>query len=154
MDKDNLYLYALRELTRSAQSRKEMAIKLSRRAENKSVVAEIINDLVSQGYLNEKNLAEDFVVRGKEMRLAARRLLKWEMHQKGLSEQLAEETLNEHFPEEAELEVARTFAERKMRFNLDLPLDKRLRRLADALGRRGFSGEIIGQIIREYQRDS
>lgn len=148
-DPDQARDLALRLLARRSLTRHELENALRRRKVAAGLARRLTAECVKAGYLDEKAIAEDHIRRGREYRLVGRFLLKYELTRRGLPETLVETVLNRLYPESAESEVARTFAERKLRSLKELPHDRAAARLGGALDRRGFGSAIISGIIHE-----
>ncbi len=149
LDAGELRSIALRLLSRRPLTARELNARLRRRGGNPGHVSGIVKELALKGYIDEAAIAEDCVRRGREDRLVGRFLLRFELIRRGLPEELVEKTLDEGYPETEEYPVAKRFAENKLRIMGELPSDKRYRRIAGALGRRGFTAETVAKVMRE-----
>lgn len=135
---------------------RELLNRLNKKHGNVQEATAVVNDLKREGYLDDSEVARDHIQKGMRNRLAGRFLLKNELRERGVEQDILDRLLAEEYPENSEIEIARKFSQRKLRGYGDLPLEKVKRRLAGSLGRRGFSGETIGLIIRgldEYTLD-
>lgn len=137
------YMQALRFLDYRPRSRAEVR----RNLEKHSVPAEVINDVFKRlersGLVNDERFAQDWVENRSEFRPRSRRALAYELHQRGLDElaiNKALEGLNEEtMAYQAALRQARRFE--------GLPLRDFNNKLGSFLARRGFSYEIIKQVV-------
>lgn len=75
------------------------------------------------------------------------RLLRLELRQKKIPEKIIEKALNSEA--ENDQKLAQKIALRKLKNLKHLPLEKRQRRLAGFLARRGFDWQIISQILKK-----
>ncbi len=147
-NKEQLRQSALKMLTRRSLTVKELTERLRRKGAGKAVAGEIAFDFLKSGYIDEKAIVEDHIKRGREAKLVGRFLLSYELRQRGINAEMVDELLSKLYPENDELEIARQFAARKMSGMQDLPPDKRERRLAGSLQRRGFQQDTIAAIMR------
>ena len=138
-------------VSRRALTRKELIFRLTRKGASAESAAQIADDFTALGYINDALVAEDFTRHGRENRLVGRILLQHEMRQKGIASELIDTTLDEAYPIGAEISAAHRFAERKLRLIRNDPPMKQIRKMADALNRRGFSGGTIEAVIRKME---
>ena len=149
LDGDELRRLALRWISRQPLTAFELKTRLYRRGGDPGQVSGMVQDFIEAGYIDEAAIAEDAVRRGREVRLVGRFLLKYELFKHGLDEELVNKTLDEGYPEREEGVVARRFAQKSLKTMQKQPSDKRYRRIAGALDRRGFKTETIAQVMRE-----
>jgi regulatory protein len=141
-------LVATRQLAFRARSTAELRKSLADRGFGDEAIAEVIERFLELGYLNDAEFARRWIANRDQIAPRGSRLLRQELRQKGISADLADETLAE--AELDDLETARRLAERRMDRLRDLSPDKARQRLAGYLERRGFSHEIVRKIDREF----
>ncbi len=137
-------------LARRALTHRELMDRLVRKGAGGDTAQAVVDELARLGYVNDAEITEDHIRRAREDRLLGRALVKFELaYKRGVDQELIDRAMAEFYPEESEFEVARRFATRKSTHDRDLPEVKRVRRLAGALERRGFPGEIVARLVRE-----
>lgn len=140
---------ALRMLARRALTRRELTARLKRKGFSAGAVRDAVQEIVAEGYIDEIGIAEDAVRHGRDERLVGRFLIRYELVSRGIREDVVEKILDRDYPAEVEADKARLFAERKVNSLKGLKPDKSavVRRVAGALERRGFRGDVIGEVI-------
>ena len=144
-------LAALKLLARRALTTRELVKKLILKGIPFEEAKATAIELERQGYIDDRAIIEDFIRRGRETRLVGRFMLRFELQQRGVDQNLVEEQLEKLYPEKDEIAIAREFASRKLKSMSGLPVEKRLRRLGGALQRRGFSHEHIARVMLELE---
>lgn len=143
---------ALRLLTVRARSRSELQAALARRKVPAAAADEVLDRFSDVGLIDDAAFARAWVESGTR-RMRGRRALAQELGKKGVEPELIAEALAEREPD-AELQVAREFAEKKARTTAGLDYQTRFRRLSGALARRGFSTDIVLRVVREVLREA
>ena len=145
---EQLYLSALKALTRRPYSVCELEKKLLQSCTDTDVVNRAIERLRAAGYLDDRKFAETFIQSRLRRKAYGRARIERELRLRGLNPKLVREELEKAYPAEAELEPLQHALERKLR-SLRLPMDaKTLSRLYNHLLRRGFPGEAIRLELR------
>ncbi len=138
-------------LSRRSLTCDELRGNLLKKGFKESEIDELMAELVEDNYIDEQAIVEDHVKRSRDFRLAGRRLIRYELKRRGIDEKLIDDVLNRDYPQDIEYDIAHAFAARKVKtFGAIEPIKKK-RRLAGALSRRGFAGEIIGRIIENFE---
>ncbi|MGI6011448.1 MAG: regulatory protein RecX [Ruminococcus sp.] len=142
--------YAMNLLIKRDRTEKELRDKLRDAGYCKKTAETAVAYVKSYGYIDDRRYAVHFLEggRGKEsIRNLSRKLL-----QKGVSRDTLEEILETYQWEEDTSAVVRRLIEKRMKTG-KLEDEKALRNMAAYLGRRGFSGEEIWPILKEYTAD-
>ena len=84
---------ALNILSRSALTAKELSTRLRKRKAQTAEIENVLNYCLKSGYIDERAIAEDYVRRGKKVRLIGRFLLKCELIRKGIPESITQEII-------------------------------------------------------------
>ena len=108
-------------------------------------VARVMEVLTRYDFVSDERFAERYVS-GRSSRYGRSRILR-ELRQKGVSEDTAKEALDD-LPQEDEREAALRQA-RKLCARRDLSDPDERRKTAAALARRGFSWDIVSDVLRE-----
>lgn len=138
----------LRRLTLAARTRAELAEGLVERGFEIEVIDRILDRFEEVGLVDDAAFAEAWVTSRHRTRGAARAVLRQELRNKGVDDELAESALATITPED-ELSRARALIERKL---VSLRCDDReqsARRLVAYLRRRGYGGSIAFTVVSE-----
>ncbi|MGB3699251.1 MAG: regulatory protein RecX [Gordonia sp. (in: high G+C Gram-positive bacteria)] len=144
---------ALRLLGTRARSRAEMRQRLEARGFEPDDVDKTMARLDEWKLLDDTEFAAEWV-RSRHAGSARGRLaLKRELRTKGIDEEVAAQALAQIDPD-GEREIAVRLAEKKLNVSGELLRDREVhakayRRLAGALGRRGFPPDLIGSVVKE-----
>lgn len=136
--------YAYRQLARRAYSKHELTEKMRALGFTEAAVAQTIERLLVQGYLNDAQLAGDYVERLRNRGFGCERI-RIKLLQKGVPAETVEEVLFAEGPI-LEVEQARRFL--ASRFSLDaLKQPKIAARAFRLLLNRGYSQDVVEQIF-------
>jgi len=108
------------------------------------VVAEIVETLRRQGYLDDRRLAAGFMRYAAKHRPGGPHLARRKLRKAGVSEEIIEAEIREALPPERERELAEALARKKLRGATDRI--KAVRRVHGFLARRGFSESVVSAI--------
>jgi regulatory protein len=143
-----LYVSALRALTRRPFPIRELEQKLLQSCPDAETVNQIIERLKSAGYLDDRKFCESYIQSRLQRKAYGRARIERELRARGLNPKLVSEELEKAYPAEAELAPLQSALERKLR-SLPPPMDaKKLSRLYNHLLRRGFPGGAIRLELR------
>ncbi len=149
-DVEGAYHVAMKLLAARARSVQEMLRRLRDRGHNPSAAAEAVARLEAKGLLNDREYARNFVrVRSGKGHGASRLIT--DLLARGVDKRLAEQAVFEILEAEEidPIEQARALVEKRALQLGDLPPVKKRRRLLAYLGRRGYRGYEIDQLVRE-----
>lgn len=138
----------LRLLTGTARTRKQLADALRKRDIPEDVADEVLTRFEEVGLINDGAFAGAWVESRHHGRGLARRALAQELRTKGVDPTLIEEAVGQLDSEQEEA-TARELVARKLRSTRGLDRDKRLRRLAGMLARKGYSEGLALRIVRQ-----
>lgn len=142
---------AMRLLAVRPRSNKEIADRLHQAKFPDKVIDWVIPELERVGLLNDLEFAKMFARSRMITKPVGEFLLRRELAQKGLSEEQIEAGVEEAYAETDELKVARNIATRRKKRYSALDEVKAKKRLSDFLIRRGFSWEIVKDIIGNWE---
>ena len=137
------YMQALRFLDYRPRSRAELRKNLEKHAIPTDVITDVFKRLERSGLVNDERFAQDWVENRSEFRPRSRRALAFELHQRGLDDSAIEKAL-EGLNEEA---LAYQAAAKQARRFEGLQLRDFSNKLGSFLARRGFSYEVIKQVV-------
>ena len=127
----------------------EIRVKLREKNFSEDAVEKAVKDLVRVGLLNDRQFAGSFVRTRLVQKPCGPRLLKQQLSQKGIDEQIIDCVIHEEFAEINESEMVFKLAEKQKRKPGEDPR-KAARRLSGFLLRRGFSWDAIKPVIDDY----
>jgi len=144
---------ALRLLEYRARSRAEIARRLRKADFPEDILEDVLARLESLGLIDDAQFSQDWVnhrVSGKKM---GKRRIQYELRQKGISTEVAEEALSS-IDSDVEYETAKEAARR--RWTKDAGADERTKRqrLASFLQRQGFDWEIIKRVTNDLTTEA
>ena len=136
-----------------ARTTKQVRERLLKEGFGEDVVGEVIGRLEELGLLDDREFARAWVEGRLRLRPRWRRALKEELLRKGISEDVAEEALDEELSEVDEARLAEGLLRRAEGRYRNLEPDKALRRMRDFLLRRGFSWEAVKEVTRKLRKE-
>nr|BBJ50287.1 hypothetical protein SAVMC3_29160 [Streptomyces avermitilis] len=138
----------LRLLTGTPRTRKQLADALRKREIPEDVADEVLSRFEEVGLINDSAFADAWVESRHHGRGLARRALARELRTKGVDSTLIDEAVGQLDSEQEEA-TARELVARKLRSTRGLDRDKRLRRLAGMLARKGYSEGMALRVVRQ-----
>ncbi|MEU2059976.1 recombination regulator RecX [Streptomyces sp. NPDC013455] len=138
----------LRLLTGTPRTRKQLADALRKREIPEEVAEEVLSRFEEVGLIDDGAFADAWVESRHHGRGLARRALARELRTKGVDSALIEDAVAQLDPEQEEA-TARELVARKLRATRGLDRDKRLRRLAGMLARKGYSEGLALRVVRQ-----
>ncbi|MFE2889101.1 recombination regulator RecX [Streptomyces sp. NPDC059272] len=138
----------LRLLTGNPRTRKQLADALRKREIPDEVADEVLSRFEEVGLINDGAFADAWVESRHRGRGLARRALSQELRTKGIDSTLIDEAVSQLDSEQEET-TARELVDRKLRSTRGLDRDKRLRRLAGMLARKGYSQGMALRVVRQ-----
>lgn len=138
----------LRLLTGQPRTRKQLADALRKREIPDEVADEVLSRFEEVGLINDGAFAEAWVESRHHGRGLARRALAMELRTKGVDNELIDTAVGQ-LDSDQEEETARELVARKLRSTRGLDRDKRLRRLAGMLARKGYPQGMALRVVRQ-----
>jgi regulatory protein len=137
----------LRLLTGTPRTRKQLADALRKREIPDEAAEEVLSRFEEVGLINDSAFADAWVESRHHGRGLARRALAQELRTKGVESTLIDAAVAQ-LDSEQEVETARELVARKLRSTRGLDRDKRLRRLAGMLARKGYPEGMALRVVR------
>lgn len=141
--------YALKVSNLRPRSVEELKEKLRAKGFAQEVIDGVVSEFAKKGILNDSKFSKLWV----ESRMASNPkgafLLKRELKEKGVKDEVIDQTIKESAGEHSEYEVVKTLAESRMTALKDLDAAAIKRRLFGYLRRRGFAVETIISVMNE-----
>ncbi|MFD8393163.1 recombination regulator RecX [Streptomyces sp. NPDC059680] len=138
----------LRLLTGTPRTRKQLADALRKREIPEDVAEEVLSRFEEVGLIDDSAFADAWVESRHHGRGLARRALAQELRTKGVDPTLIDEAVSQLDSEQEET-TARELVARKLRATRGLDRDKRLRRLAGMLARKGYPEGMALRVVRQ-----
>ncbi|MET8974748.1 recombination regulator RecX [Streptomyces sp. NPDC004539] len=138
----------LRLLTGAPRTRKQLADALRKREIPDDVAEEVLSRFEEVGLIDDGAFADAWVESRHHGRGLARRALARELRTKGVDSTLIDEAVSQLDSEQEET-TARELVARKLRATRGLDRDKRVRRLAGMLARKGYAEGMALRIVRQ-----
>ena len=138
---------ALRLLTVRARSRGELRAELVKRGADEDIAEQVVERFTEVGLLNDEDFAQQWVQQRRRSKSLSRSMLRRELAEKGVSDEVIEFALVDL--EDSEAETALEFARLRVRTMSGLDRDRIMRRLAGQLARRGFSPGIVQRSVMQ-----
>ena len=133
-------------LSKKPYSRKELSDKLRKSGYDEAIVYEVSRELESLGYINDSDYAALFLEHGMS-KMWGKKKIQYEMKQKGLSDEIINETLSSLCDDDAEDEMTHTILTRYR--GEDLTDIKTKARITRYFASRGFDFALIDKAIRK-----
>lgn len=133
-----------------ARTEKEIRDRLKKKGFSKKITDEVISDLKRLDLVNDYQFALSWIGDRLDHKPRGEKLLRIELYRFGIKKELIEKALEEVYPKKNEKEIAKGLIEkRKKRYeNLEERLAKK--RMADYLLRRGFSYEVVKEVLGSF----
>ncbi|GAA2625340.1 recombination regulator RecX [Streptomyces axinellae] len=138
----------LRLLTGTPRTRQQLADALRKREVPEEAAEQVLARLEEVGLIDDGAFAAAWVESRHHSRGLARGALARELRTKGVESTVIDEAVGQ-LDSEREQETARALVERKLRSTRGLERDKRLRRLAGMLARKGYSEGLALSVVRQ-----
>lgn len=138
----------LRLLTGTPRTRKQLADALEKREVPEDVAEEVLSRFEDVGLIDDAAFAGAWVESRHHGRGLARRALARELRTKGVEATLIDEAVGQLDSDQEEA-TARELVARKLRTTRGLDRDKRLRRLAGMLARKGYGEGMALRVVKQ-----
>ncbi|MCX4789830.1 MULTISPECIES: recombination regulator RecX [unclassified Streptomyces] len=138
----------LRLLTGTPRTRKQLADALRKREIPDEAAEEVLSRFEDVGLIDDAAFADAWVESRHHGRGLARRALVRELRTKGVDSAVIDEAVGQLDSDQEEM-TARELVERKLRSTRGMDRDKRLRRLAGMLARKGYGDGMALRVVRQ-----
>ena len=150
MDKNQAVKFAIKLLSIRKRSVFEMRDRLKRKEFEDDVIDEVIKELFEYKYLNDEEFAEAYINDRINFNPRGSFLVKKELREKGIAENIVDQKIKELFPEKKEMELAREAAKKKMgTLNKDLERNKVYQKVGSYLQAKGYASYIIREVLED-----
>jgi regulatory protein len=138
----------LRQLSYSARTRAQLATAMRRRGIEDGIAADILSRFETVGLVDDKAFAAAWVDSRHRGRGVGPRKLADELRRRGVDQKLTAESLSAITPEE-ERATALALVEVRLPATRGQPTHRRARRLTGILARKGYSPQVVYDVVRE-----
>ena len=153
--KNQAVKFAIKLLGIRKRSVFEMRNRLKRKEFGDSIIDEVIEKLFEYKYLNDAEFAEAYINDRINFNPRGSFLIKKELREKGVAENIVNEKIKELFPEEKEMELAKRAAEKKTgTLNKNLEKNKIYQKVGSYLQAKGYAGYIIREVLSLSLREA
>ncbi len=137
---------ALKLLSYRSRSKKELFEKLERKGFSRQEIVSTIDSLEKAGLISDEHLAAELLRFSVERKFLGKRSIEAFLFRRGIGRELVHQTLSTH-TNNIETESAEKFVEKKLKSLKKYPADAVKQKLWGMLQRRGFSIEVIKQVL-------
>nr|NIV91374.1 hypothetical protein [candidate division KSB1 bacterium] len=138
---------AFRYLAGRAHSEKELRTKLNMKGYDNHLTDQVITELKEAKFIDDAEFAVSYARSRLLQNPMGEKLLRHELWQKGVNEELIEQTVLKVYSEESQTDLAKKlFDKRKARYK-DLTDPQSRKKMGEFLLRRGFSWEVIKEVL-------
>ncbi|MCL4418832.1 RecX family transcriptional regulator [Patescibacteria group bacterium] len=145
---EKFYNKALKFLSYRPRSEQEVIKNLLRKKAPEDIIKKITAKLKEQKFLNDEEFVKWWVEQRRTFKPRSLRLIKIELKQKGISNELVEKVINDVGFTIDDLASAKKLVERKKEKWKNLPREQKFQKLSRFLASRGFSYDIIKEIFK------
>lgn len=151
---DKALNYAYRLLGYRSRSIREIETRLAKKGYGQPTIRKVVDRLKELDYLNDLEFAKAWVEDRMKTRPKGRTLLRCELKEKGVDEALIDEAIGELYQPEDEYRLAMRLATTRLKERGNRASVLYRKRAHDYLVRRGFSYDVVAQVIREIFKAS
>ncbi|MCK5738102.1 RecX family transcriptional regulator [bacterium] len=144
---------ALRLLAYRARSEKEMGDRLQKKGYDSDISAWVVAELKRLNFLSDQQFSLAFVRDKMRTKPMGPYLIRLELKKKGVTDSFIQAAIEEAYREKSPLEIATALGRKKFSQQPTLPLIKRKQRTGDLLTRRGFSWDIIRDVLEQLESE-
>lgn len=138
-------------LARRPYSEKEIRDKLKKNDFDSDVIEIVLDDLKEQGYIDDLQLAKDFVSYKMDSAQDGYMKIKSKLYKKGIPPAIIEEALDEIYNREYETEAIKKLIQKKIhKYPKEMDPQKKREKLLRYLKTKGFSRSAIVSILLDY----
>jgi len=134
------------------RSKKELKTHLERKKFRPQIITKVLTFLAESGYIDDHKFTKEWIKSRLNIKPRSKRLLHYELRQKGIEEKIIEEALAS-ITAERETALAKAIARQRFQKIKNLPEQVIMRRLSAYLVRRGFSLHLALQLVRQLIKE-
>ena len=156
MDQENNKNQAMKFTIKLLSIRKRSVFEITKRLRQKKiaedVIDKVIKELLEYKYLNDEEFAEAYINDRINFNPRGGFLIRKELREKGIAENIIDEKIKEFLPEEKELKLAKTATKKKLEYldkNKELDKNKIYQKIGAHLQSKGYSSCIIREVLED-----
>lgn len=142
---------ALNFLSYRDRSEKEIRTKLRDVGYDENIIEWVIGELKRLKFLDDERFAQSFAQTQMITRPVGEYFLKRELKQKGVAEELIEQTIEKTYGEKDQFSVALELAQQRKKRYIGIDEVKAKKRVSDFLLRRGFSWDVVAEVMERWE---
>ncbi|MCK4592823.1 regulatory protein RecX [Candidatus Parcubacteria bacterium] len=147
-EKNEALQFAMKLIGLRKRSVFEITERLKKKKFEENVIKEVLNELNRYGYLNDEQFAESYINDRMNFRPCGRFLIKKELSEKRIAENIIERKIEELISEEKEIESAKKLAEKKLKtISNETDKSKINQKIKSYLQSKGYSFDIISRAV-------
>lgn len=151
---DRYYNLSLRYLSYRPRSEKEIKDYLQEKQKRKKdlteeLISRIIKKLKSYKFIDDRQFTKSWVEQRITYKNKPIRVIRFELKQKGISEELINEFLQDRDIKESDLKSAKRLADKRKDFYRNLDEKKRDEKVMSYLLRKGFNYDIVKKAVKD-----
>jgi len=150
---EKFYNKALKFLSYRPRSEKEIRDKLLGKKASEEIINKIISRLKKNNFLNDEEFAKWWIEQRTTFKPRSVRLIKIELKQKGIGQELIEETIGHLSSTIDDLESAKKLIDKRLQRYKNLSRDEKFQKISRFLSSKGFSYDTIKEIFKSLDRD-
>lgn len=144
---------ALRLLAYRARSEKEMGDRLQKKGYDSDISTWVVAELKRLNFLSDQQFALAFVRDKMITKPMGPYLIRLELKRKGVTDSFIQAAIEDAYRDKPPLEIATALGRKKFSQQPTLPLIKRKQRTGDFLTRRGFSWDIVREVLEQLENE-
>jgi regulatory protein len=147
-EKNEALKFAMKLIGLRKRSVFEITKRLKKKDYEENIINEVLNELNKYGYLDDEKFTEAYINDRINFSPRGSFLIKKELKEKGLAENIISEKIEELLPEEKEIELAQSLADKKLRMlKKNIGKEKIRQKIGSHLQSRGYSSYIIYRVL-------
>ncbi|OGH37891.1 MAG: hypothetical protein A3B44_03820 [Candidatus Levybacteria bacterium RIFCSPLOWO2_01_FULL_38_21] len=148
---EKFYNKTLRFLSYRPRSEKELRDKLKKKKTSGEIINKIILRLKENNFINDEEFVKWWIEQRTTFKPRSFRLIKMELKQKGVSNDLIEKVIDDLRLTIDDLKSAKKLIQKRLSRYKNLPREKKFQKIARFLSSRGFDYDIIKEIFKSYK---
>ncbi|MCK5084267.1 MAG: regulatory protein RecX [Candidatus Pacebacteria bacterium] len=149
-EKNEALQFAMKLIGLRMRSVLEIKTRLEKKGFGTKIINEVLRDLEKYRYTNDEQFAESYINDRMNFRPCGNFLIRKELKEKGVEENIIERKIEELIGEEIEIASAKKLAEKKLRTISDKTDKSKInQKVRSYLQSRGYSFDIISRVIED-----
>ena len=152
-DKNEALKFAMKLISLRKRSAFEIKKRLRKKKFEGDIIEEVLQELENYKYLNDEEFAEAYINDRINFNPRGRFLIKKELNERGIAENIIERKIEKLLSEEKEIESAKKMAEKKSRtINDRTDKIKVNQKIRSYLQSKGYSFDIINLVVKQEEQ--